>query len=154
MDHYNPAIDTCVEAQTKSNWALRPLRGLPHVERVRAEAGEGDRKPSYLSALLLRVQILLEMERLEDVIPLVNEGIRTAEEMGYRPLLWRLRAAKAQATGLLGDGGISAQEYEAAAVIVRELVDTISHPRLKRSFMSNPSVSSVLDRSWSGTRFD
>ena len=55
---------------------------------------------------------------------------------------------------MLGDGGISAQEYEAAAVIVRELVDTISDPQLKRSFMAKPSVSSVLDRALSGTGFD
>jgi hypothetical protein len=55
---------------------------------------------------------------------------------------------------MLGDDRISAQEYEAAAVIVRELVDTISDPQLKRSFMAKPSVSSVLDRALSGTGFD
>ncbi len=144
----------CVEAKARNPWALHPLRGLPHIERAKPEAGEGDREPSYISALLLRVQILLKLDRPEDVIPLADEGIGTAEEMGYRPLLWRLRAAKAQAMEMLGDGGISAQEYEAAAVIVRELVDTMNDPQLKRSFMSNPSVSSVLDRALSGTGFD
>jgi hypothetical protein len=124
------------------------------VEKARTEAEGGDRKPSYLSPLILQLQILLELDRPEDVIPLVDEGIRTAEEMGYPALLWRFRAVKAQAMEMLGDDTIAAQEYEAAAGIVRELAHTISDPQLKRSFVSNASLSLALDRTQSGTGFD
>ncbi len=140
------AQKACVEAKAKSFWALPPLRGLPQVERASIGAEEGARKPSYLSVLLLQVQILLKLDRPEEVIPLVDEGIRTAEERGYQPLLWRLRAAKALAMEMLGDGRSAAQEVETAAVIVSELAETISDRQLKRSFMSKPSVSLVLDR--------
>jgi DNA-binding SARP family transcriptional activator len=148
------AEKACVEAKGRSLWALHPLRGLPHVEKARSEAEGGDRRPSYLSPLVLQLQILLRLDRPEDVIPLVDEGIRTAEEMGYPALLWRFRAVKAQAMEMLGDDRIAAQEYEAAAVIVRELADTISDPQLKRSFVSNASLSLALDRAQSGTGFD
>ena len=140
------AQKACVEAKANRFWALHPLRGLPHAKGARIEAEEGDRKPSYLSALLLQVWILLKLDPPEEVIPLVDRGIRTAEEMGYRPLLWRLRAAKAQAIEIQGDGELAAQEYAAAAVIVRKLADSIADPQLKQSFMSNASVSLVLDR--------
>jgi class 3 adenylate cyclase/tetratricopeptide (TPR) repeat protein len=140
------AQKACVEAKTNRFWALHPLRGLPHAKGARIEAEEGDRKPSYLSALLLQVWILLKLDPPEEVIPLIDRGIRTAEEMGYRPLLWRLRAAKAQAIEIQGDGELAAQEYAAAAVIVRKLADSIADPQLKQSFMSNASVSLVLDR--------
>jgi tetratricopeptide (TPR) repeat protein len=140
------AAQACAEAEGKSFWAFPPLRALPHVEKSRAETEDGDRRPSYLSALILQIQILLQLSRPGDVIPLTDKGIHIAEEMGYRPLLWRLRAAKAQAMVMLGDGGIAAQEYQAAAVIVRELADSIGDPKLKCTFMSNSSVSSVLER--------
>jgi tetratricopeptide (TPR) repeat protein len=140
------AEKACAEAESKSFWAFPPLRGLPHVANSRTEAKGGDRRPSYLSALILQLQILLKLGRPEDVIPLADKAIRAAGEMGYRPLLWRLRAAKAQAMGMLGDGEIASQEHKAAAVIVHDLADTIGDPKLKRTFMSNNSVSLVLER--------
>ena len=48
--------------------------------------------------------------------------------------------------GMLGDGEVASQEYKAAAVIVRDLADTIVDPKLKRTFLSNNSVSLVLER--------
>ena len=140
------AEKACAEAKDKSFWAFPPLRGLPHVEKSRTEAKKGDRRPSYLSALILQLQILLKLGRPGDVIPLADKAIRAAGEMGYRPLLWRLRAAKAQAMGMLGDGEVASQEYKAAAVIVRDLADTIVDPKLNRTFLSNNSVSLVLER--------
>ena len=69
---------------------------------------------------------MLKLNRPDDVIPLVEIGIRTAEKKGYRPLLWRLRAAKAQALRLNGDTAGAAQEYKASAESVRRLADTIN----------------------------
>jgi len=139
------AQKACFEAETKSFWALHPLRGLPHVEKSHTEAERGDSRPAYLSALILQSQILLRLNRPDDVIPLVEIGIRTAEEKGYRPLQWRLRAAKAQALRLNGDTAGAVQEYKAAALIVRDLAETIGDDQLKRSFLSHPSVSLVLE---------
>jgi len=146
------AQKACFEAESKSYWALHPLKGLPQVERGDVGAEGVDQRPSYLSALLLQVEILLKLDQPEDVIPLVDKGIRTAEERGYRPMLWRLRAVKARALTLLGDVNGTAREYKAAAVIVLDLADTIDDPQLKRSFMLNPSVSLVLEHAKPGTR--
>jgi tetratricopeptide (TPR) repeat protein len=119
---------------------------LRQAEKARTEAWEQGWSPADVSALELQLRVLLELGKSGEVIPLADKGVRMAEEMAYRPLVWRLRAAKAQALAQLGDAGAAAQEYEAAAAVVRKLADTIGDPQLKQSFMSNSSVSSVLER--------
>jgi hypothetical protein len=75
-----------------------------------------------------------------------------AEGLGYRPLLWRIRAAKAQALETLGDGEAAAQEYRVAAEIVHELAETIPDAELRRGFLADAFVSSIIAASASSSR--
>jgi tetratricopeptide (TPR) repeat protein len=119
---------------------------LRQAEKAGTEAEARDWKPSYVAALELQLRALLLLDRPEDVISLADKGIRMAEEMEYRPLLWRVRLAKAQALAALGARAAAAQEYKASAAVIRALANTIDDAQLKRGFMSNTSVSMALER--------
>ena len=84
--------------------------------------------------------ILVEDSRLS-----LNRPV--AAEMRYLPMVWRIRAAKAQALGMLGDAEAAAREYEAATAVIQKLADTIPDAELKGGFLSNPLVSSIIDTS-------
>jgi hypothetical protein len=75
-----------------------------------------------------------------------------AGELGYRPLLWRIRAAKAQALEMLGEMEEAAQEYRVAAEIIRELADTVPDAKLRQGFLADAFVASIIAASGSGTR--
>ncbi|MFQ5596033.1 MAG: AAA family ATPase, partial [Anaerolineae bacterium] len=67
---------------------------LRQAEKACAEAEAHGWRPAHVSALELRLRVLLQLNRPGEVIPLADKGIRIAEEMAYRPLIWRVRAAK------------------------------------------------------------
>ena len=109
-----------------------------------AQAEERGRRPEKISAVELQMRILLQLNRPGDVPELADAALRTAEEISYQPMVWRLRAARAQALATLGRAGEAAQEYEAAAGVILKLTETIGDADLKRGFLSSPLVSSVL----------
>jgi tetratricopeptide (TPR) repeat protein len=121
------------------------------AEEACSQAEKGGRRPDYLSALESQLRVLLRLDKPEEAVALADEGIRMAEEMSYLPMLWRIRAAKAQALEMIGKSEEAAQEYEAAAAIIRKLADTIPDAGLKNSFMSNPLVSSIIENNHGGT---
>jgi hypothetical protein len=90
------------------------------------------------------VQALLRLDRPEEALSLAREGIQMAEEMDYLLLLWRLRAAVAQAQAMLGDADAAQREREAAAEIVLGLAEATPHPELRHAFLSDVLVSSIL----------
>lgn len=114
------------------------------VELACAEARESGCRPNWISASELRLRILLRLGRPGDVISLAEEGLRAAEEIGCRPMVWRIRAAKAQALWALGDADAAAREVDAAAAILHELAGTISDVGLRLDFLSSPLVSSIV----------
>lgn len=97
-------------------------------------------------ALELEIRILLKTERPEDVIPFANRALTIAKEYDCLPDIWRIRASKAQAFGMLGEDEKAVQEYRAASTIIYQLADAIKDPELKETFLSDPTVSSVLDK--------
>jgi class 3 adenylate cyclase/tetratricopeptide (TPR) repeat protein/ribosomal protein L40E/ABC-type dipeptide/oligopeptide/nickel transport system ATPase component len=109
-----------------------------------SRAEEGGRRPDHVSALESQLRVLLRMGKPEEVVALADKGIRMAEEMSYLPMLWRIRAAKARALEMIGKNEEAAQEYEAAAAIIRKLADTIPDAELRQILISNPQVSSIL----------
>ncbi len=117
---------------------------LRQAEKACAEAEERGWRPVYVSALELQLRILLKLDRTGEVISLADKGAQMAEQMAYRPLVWRIRAAKAQALALLGDDGAAAQEYEAATAIILEMADAIGDSQIKHAFMSNTAVLAVF----------
>jgi tetratricopeptide (TPR) repeat protein len=118
---------------------------LRQAEKACTEAEKQGWRPAHVSALELRLRVLLQLGRASEVIPLAEKGIRMAEAMAYRPLAWRVRAAKAQALVMLGDAETAANEYTAAAEVIRDLADSIGHAQLRDAFMSDTAVSSVLE---------
>ena len=126
-------------------WEGKLDEALRQAEKSCAEEEEGGWLLNYVRALELQLRILLKLERPGDVIPLADKGIRTAGEMGYGQMAWRIRAAKGQALAMLGDAGAAADEYQAAAGVIRELADNVSDPGLKQTFLSNALVAPVLN---------
>ena len=120
---------------------------LKQGEKACTEAEESGSRLNYVSALELRLRILLKLDKPGDVVALTDEGIRMAEEMDYLSMLWRVRGAKAQALEMLGDTEAAGHEYDAAAAVILQLADTIPDTELKENFMANPTVSSIIDES-------
>ncbi len=117
-----------------------------------AQAEESGRRLNLVSAMELQMRVLLQLDRPGEVVALADAALRTAEEMNYQPMVWRLRAAKAQALTMLGHTEAAAQEYQAAAATIRKLAETIGDADLKRGFLSDPLVSSILAASNQHTR--
>ena len=144
------SIGTALPAAVRGEIDLAEGRldeALLQAEKACAEDEESGRQPAYVSALELRLRVLVQLGRTEEGIALADEGIRLAEEMCYRPMVWRLRATKAQALDRLGNAEAAAQEYGAAAEGIRKLVDTIPDAELQHGFMSNPVVSLIMEAS-------
>lgn len=117
---------------------------LEQAQKASSEAEEKARRPDHIAALELQLRVLLRLDRPRDVVALADEGIRMAEEVSYLPMVWRIRAAKARALEMLGEDDAVAQEYEAAAAVLRELAHSIGNAELKQGFMSNPLVSPII----------
>jgi tetratricopeptide (TPR) repeat protein len=121
-----------------------PQEALQEAQRAATEAHANGARPSRAAALELELRALLELNRPAEALPLAEEGLRLATEMSYRPMEWRLHAAKAQALGKLGETDAAAQEYERAAAILRELADTIPDAELRQGFLADPLAASVI----------
>ena len=120
---------------------------LERAETLCAEAKEDGCRRDYIEALELRLRILLELGKPDEVVDDAEVAIRMAEEMRYLPMVWRLRAAKVRALDRLGDVERATQEYKAAAATIRQLADAIQDVELKRGFLTNPFVSYILEAS-------
>ena len=121
-----------------------PDVALRKAEVARANAQAMGMRPVELTALELQLRVLERLDRPADVIPLADLGIRMAEEMGYRPMVWRVWAAKARALGQLGRADEAAIERDAAAAIIWELAATIPDASLRHGFLSDRVVSAVI----------
>jgi class 3 adenylate cyclase/tetratricopeptide (TPR) repeat protein len=97
-----------------------------------------------LAALEVKARLLLRLGRADEAIELAGEGLSLAEREGYRPLIWRLRAAKAEAHALLGERDESVVEYAAAATVIRALAETIDDGALQQGYLQHPPIASIL----------
>ncbi len=118
---------------------------LSRAEIAGKEAESRGWRPTNCSALALQLRILLRMGRASEVIALVDNGIQTADNMEYKPLIWRLRKLKAEAQLLLEDVTSAARQRKLAASVIRELADAIGDAQLKQEYLSNRSVTAVLE---------
>jgi len=119
-------------------------QALQHTLSACEQARANGRRPDQVSALELQARVLLRLDRPEEVVALADSALQMAEEMNYQPMVWRLRADKAQALAMLGRAEEAAAEYETAAGLIRQLAETIADAELKRGFLSNPEVSSII----------
>lgn len=117
---------------------------LQAAERSASLAEERSGKPGELAALELKLRVLLRQDRPADAIRLADELLPMAEGMSYLPMVWRLRAAGAQAQAALGNRAAASEEYQSAATVIQRLADTIPDAGLKAGFMADPLVASIL----------
>jgi hypothetical protein len=107
-------------------------------------AEEGGRRPTAVSALELQARILIELGRPAEALSLANTGIQMTNDMGARSILWRIRAAKAQALEILGDAEAAAKEHQAATEILYDLARTIPDDALRQGFLTDALVSTII----------
>jgi hypothetical protein len=125
-------------------------QALQQSEEASSQAEAVGFRLGYLAAAELRLRILLRRDRPEDVMALAAEALPVAQETRSLPMIWRIRASRAQALSLLGtgakrrQGAAAAQEYSAAAAVIHKLAHAIGDPELRQGFMADPRVSSVL----------
>jgi class 3 adenylate cyclase/tetratricopeptide (TPR) repeat protein len=134
-------------AQVMAELLLSEGRLDEALRQAEASAQQADQtgfKAAYVAALVLRLRILLRLDRPTDVVVLADDVLRIAEKMSYRPMLWRIRAAKAEALRTLGNGAEAAEESHAAAGVIRELAETIPDAELRRDFLTRASGAAIV----------
>ncbi len=114
------------------------------------KAKRSGRRNDFLPALELQMRVLLELDRQEEVLLMVDQGIQLAEETGYGTMLWRLLGAKAEALDSIGKQEEAAAQYNLAAEHIQELADTIDDNKLKQGFLAQPHTASVLAKTAKG----
>src|SRR5262249_50488445 len=82
---------------------------LRQAEMAPLQADQSGYRLAAVSAFEVQGRILLRLNRPADAVSLIEEALRAAEEMHYLPMVWRLRAAKAQALSRLGRTAEAAQ---------------------------------------------
>jgi tetratricopeptide (TPR) repeat protein len=119
---------------------------INQVKQAYLLAEEKQAQHVNVSILELHLRILLKLGEFDDVIRLADDGISKSMEMGYIPMLWRIHLSKAQAFEKLNRLEEAKQEYKASAEIIKRLAENISEEEFRQSFMSNPLVSLVVNK--------
>ncbi len=76
---------------------------------------------------------------------MADDALRMATEIRSLPIVWRLQAARAEALAMLGNTDAATQAYAAAAGVIRTLADSIPDATLRKEFLSNAQVASIMD---------
>jgi tetratricopeptide (TPR) repeat protein len=103
-------------------------------------------KLDLIPALELKLRILLKMEKMTEALAVADNALEQANQTEYRSMIWRILAGRARAREAAGDETGANEDFQAAAAIARELVETIPDPELRQSFETNPMVAPILER--------
>jgi tetratricopeptide (TPR) repeat protein len=122
-------------------------KALEYAEKTYNVSRRVSKRIAHSKASELKCRVLLKMGRPEEVITFAYTAIKFAQKYKYLYDLWRLRASKARALEMLGETGKAKEEYSASSYIINTIADTIPQPELKQTFLSDPTVSSVLRQS-------
>jgi class 3 adenylate cyclase/tetratricopeptide (TPR) repeat protein len=117
---------------------------LRQIAASARDAGHIDFKPAYVSALVLQLRILLRLDMPTDVVALADDALRIAEKISYGQMIWRIRAAKAQALRALGHDAEAAEASHRAEAVIRELAATIPDEELKSNFLARAFEASTM----------
>jgi tetratricopeptide (TPR) repeat protein len=121
-----------------------PEAALQYAEAAREDAQAAGTGPDEVAALELQIRVLERTGEAASIFPLVDGAIGMAEEMNYRAMLWRLRAAKSRALELLGRRDGAEMERSAALALVWELAVTIPDAGLRNGFLAKAAGSSAM----------
>ncbi|MCD6290322.1 MAG: AAA family ATPase [Anaerolineae bacterium] len=122
----------------------RPLEALAELEAYCADARKHKMRDSLAWGLMLRARAHAKLRQPDEALVCADEALAIAEEMGYRPLLWRVYAVRAQALTQKGESAAAMRATQVAARVIRQLTDTIPQQDLRCGFLSSPEVSRVL----------
>jgi hypothetical protein len=128
---------------------LRLARGerdvaLTWVDGYLALAKERHQRPDVLVGTDLKLRVLLALDRCAEAAALADDALGLADQLGHAAMAWRIRWARAQALGRLGDAAGSARDATEAASIIRGLAATVHDLDLRRRYLAHPAVASVL----------
>jgi tetratricopeptide (TPR) repeat protein len=131
---------------------IEMLRGnldeaLELSEQGYVEVVQFDGRYFKVSHIELSSRILLKMGKFDEVLTYIDKGMKISEEMGYLPMLWCLHATKAQALEALGNSDEAKNEYKVSAEIIKGLADNITDEGFRQSFMSNPLITMIFNKS-------
>jgi tetratricopeptide (TPR) repeat protein len=117
---------------------------LTRARSALACAVEHDAALEMAAAQLIAAQALVRLDRSAEALEQADEGLVLAQEKGYQPLLWQLRAVRGRALAALDQHAEALRERELAAALVRQVASTIDNPDDQRSFLAWPDVQGLL----------
>jgi len=115
------------------------------ADRSVSEAEQRGDTPVQMAALEVKLRILLALDRPSEAAAMADDALRMATEIRSLPIVWRLQAARAEALAMLGNTDAATQAYAAAAGVIRTLADSIPDATLRKEFLSNAQVASIMD---------
>ncbi|MFV1858059.1 MAG: adenylate/guanylate cyclase domain-containing protein [Anaerolineales bacterium] len=119
---------------------------IEHADQAIELSEEYGSRPDVATALLIKARAYLDMRKPELADVAAKEGIELAEELSYKPLLWRLYDANADALAGLDNAESSRALLMKAANVLKELIANISDREQRERFESAQSVAEVLKR--------
>jgi tetratricopeptide (TPR) repeat protein len=128
------------------------VQALEYADKLIEFSKENGRRPELSSALLLRARSLVAMEQFDEAISVADDGIRVALELEYLPVLWRLLGVKAEALAHSERKMEAGDVYVAASQVIDNLSKNISEENFRQTFLSNPTVASILTKAKPSTR--
>jgi hypothetical protein len=105
-----------------------------------AVAAEHDAAHEQAAAQLAAARALVGLERPAEALAVVDDGLATAQEKGYLPLHWQLRAVRGRALAALNRSDEANRERQLSSALVRELAETIDNLEQRQSFLAYPEV--------------
>jgi len=132
-------------AQSEALLSRGELDGaLELATRAAADAERSGNRETWLQSLELKLRVLLALGRNDEALTAADEALHPAEEFDYRSLLWRIRAARAQARMTLGDQDGATEDYRASADMIRKIAETIPDADLRHGFENSALVTPIL----------
>ena len=117
---------------------------LRTATEVSVELEANDRQMGNVTALEAAARVLLLLQRPAEAQALCEKALAIATTLDYLPMIWRLQATMAQALELLGQPAAATREVRAARAVLDTMAATIDDPELKRGFLADPLVVSIL----------
>ena len=114
-----------------------PGEGLEITERLIHTAP--DLKPGQVIAYLwkLKADALVALDQAEKALPLLSEGLQSAQKTGEVFLIWKLRASLSKAYRKVGRKSEADHQQKQAQAQILVLADSITEGALKKQFLQS-----------------
>ena len=117
---------------------------LESADKALEMAAAAGRRPDTTFALELKAWVFMLDDQPELAEKAASEGVDLAEELSYRPMVWRLKGTLAEALDALGRGEQAQAVREQATSLIHELAAGVSDKELRNTFLESAAVRSIL----------